>query len=96
MGFDTVAGTFTFIDRDELKLGHHENLYNMLAKFFILCGSYYTINSLASPRSLDDLFQELETACNRQTQNEYRKQLLQPTNFDERGIFYDTKGVVFD
>ena len=57
------AGTFTFIDRGDLKLGRHETLQN-LARFFILAGNVYNQDDMRGHgRTMQHLQKDLEAIC---------------------------------
>ena len=58
MDFDLNKGTFSFIDRDDLKLGT-ENRLSALADYFVLSGSVYSYDIQEQPGSGKELLKQL-------------------------------------
>lgn len=92
--FNVKAGTFTFIDRADLKLGSHETLQN-LARFFILAGNVYNQDDMkGTKRTLADLQFDLERICDPILKIEDRKGFLKPNSLHKVKYFFDLMKVI--
>ena len=86
--FNLKAGTFTFIDRADLKLGNHESLQN-IARYMILSGALYG-ETLGAKKPTES---ELEQACNPKLKSAERQLLLKPPA-DKKTYFFNLKQVL--
>lgn len=92
--FNLKMGTFTFIERADLKLGSHEQLQN-LARYFILAGSVYNQDDMRGIRTLAQLQADLEKICD-PNPHILRKNLLKPNTPHKVLYFFDLMKVIQD
>lgn len=84
--FNVTAGTFTFIDRADLKLDCKE-LLPLLARFFILSGAVYGITDMKGDLTWSALQAQLVKACDKNVKSPEKKDLLKPCKPEQKMRF---------